>query len=74
MTGVDDGEAGVATGWNWEVWDIYGGSAVLKGGMGVESYSTFCYHKAKESRGIKSLVSLLPCVLVLISDSVLRRI
>ena len=37
----------------------------------MESYSTFCYHKAKQSRGIKSLLSLLSCGLIAIVDSML---
>jgi hypothetical protein len=53
------------------VWDIYGGSAVLKGRGREESYSTFCCHKAKEGRGIKSLVSLLSCGLIAIVDSMI---
>jgi hypothetical protein len=39
--------------------------------MGVGSYSTFCYHRAKESGGIKSLLSLPFCGLVAIGDSLL---
>jgi hypothetical protein len=39
--------------------------------MGVGSYSTFCYHRAKESGGIKSLLSLPPCGLLAVGDSML---